>query len=242
MRPLRPERPNHVWSCDFVQDRTHDGRVYRTLNIIDEFRRRRPLSAMQASPAGQRDDTCQTKPQFRRRGRHLDRPVHPARTAGIHKIRQWRGFYREEGASLDRAVGAKTAFIAPGSPWENGYCASFNARFRDELLNGEAFYSLRRGPNPHREMASPLQYRSGRTAHWDTVHQRPKASYQSTGRDRPCINIQTGPLNGGRPGGRSCRKRNPKRHDARVEGRWRDTRARHMKLIGAQIFRSGRIG
>jgi len=41
------------------------------------------------------------------------------------------------------AVGAKTAFIAPGSPWENGYCESFNARFRDELLNGEIFYSLR---------------------------------------------------------------------------------------------------
>lgn len=34
---LRPERPNHVWSYDFVQDRTHDGRIFRTLNIIDEF-------------------------------------------------------------------------------------------------------------------------------------------------------------------------------------------------------------
>ena len=34
---LRPERPNHVWSYDFVQDHTHDGRIYRTLNIIDEF-------------------------------------------------------------------------------------------------------------------------------------------------------------------------------------------------------------
>ena len=41
------------------------------------------------------------------------------------------------------AVGAKTAFVEPGSPWENGYCESFNARFRDELLNGETFYSLR---------------------------------------------------------------------------------------------------
>ncbi len=41
------------------------------------------------------------------------------------------------------AVGAKTAYIEPGSPWENGYCESFNARFRDELLNGETFYSLR---------------------------------------------------------------------------------------------------
>jgi putative transposase len=41
------------------------------------------------------------------------------------------------------AVGAKTAYIEPGSPWENGYFESFNARFRDELLNGELFYSLR---------------------------------------------------------------------------------------------------
>jgi putative transposase len=41
------------------------------------------------------------------------------------------------------AVGAKTAYIAPGSPWENGYVESFNARLRDELLDGEIFYSLR---------------------------------------------------------------------------------------------------
>ena len=41
------------------------------------------------------------------------------------------------------AVGAKTASIEPGSPWENGYCESFNGRLRDELLNGEIFYSLR---------------------------------------------------------------------------------------------------
>ena len=40
------------------------------------------------------------------------------------------------------AVGAKTAFIEPGSPWENGYCENFVARFRDEPLNGEIFYSL----------------------------------------------------------------------------------------------------
>lgn len=41
------------------------------------------------------------------------------------------------------AVGAKTAYIEPGSPWENGYCESFNARFQDELLDGEIFYSLK---------------------------------------------------------------------------------------------------
>jgi hypothetical protein len=41
------------------------------------------------------------------------------------------------------AVGASTAYITPGSPWENGYVESFNARLRDELLNGEIFCSLR---------------------------------------------------------------------------------------------------
>src|SRR5438445_6735311 len=40
-------------------------------------------------------------------------------------------------------VGAKTAYIERGSPWENGYIESFNARLRDELLNGEIFYTLR---------------------------------------------------------------------------------------------------
>ncbi|EET48700.1 putative integrase core domain protein [Thalassobium sp. R2A62] len=48
------------------------------------------------------------------------------------KVRDWIG-----------AVGAKTAYIEPGSPWENGCCESFNARFRDKLLNGALFYTLR---------------------------------------------------------------------------------------------------
>jgi transposase InsO family protein len=44
---------------------------------------------------------------------------------------------------MDRGVGAKTAYIERGSPWENGYIESFNARLRDELLNGVIFYTLR---------------------------------------------------------------------------------------------------
>ena len=40
------------------------------------------------------------------------------------------------------AVGAKTAYIEPGSPWKNGYCESFNSKLRDELLDGEIFYTL----------------------------------------------------------------------------------------------------
>ena len=41
------------------------------------------------------------------------------------------------------ATGAKTLYIEPGSPWENGYCESFNSKLRDEFLNGEIFYSMK---------------------------------------------------------------------------------------------------
>jgi Integrase core domain len=56
------------------------------------------------------------------------------------------------------AVGAKTAYIAPGSPWENGYVESFNARLRDELLDGEIFYTLREAADHHRELETTLQH------------------------------------------------------------------------------------
>jgi putative transposase len=44
------------------------------------------------------------------------------------------------------AVGTKTAYITPGSPWENGYCKNFNSKLRDELLDGEIFYPRWRKP------------------------------------------------------------------------------------------------
>ena len=44
---------------------------------------------------------------------------------------------------MDREDRAKTLFIEPGSPWENGYNESFNGKLRDELLNGEIFYTLK---------------------------------------------------------------------------------------------------
>ncbi len=128
---LRPEHRNHVWSYDFVHCRTDDGRVFRTLNLLDEFSREclaikveRRLNAnsvidvlsdlfiLRGVPAYIRSDNG---PEF-----------------VAQAVRDW----------ID-AVGARTAYIEPGAPWENGYCESFNARFRDELLNGETFYSLR---------------------------------------------------------------------------------------------------
>jgi len=64
------------------------------------------------------------------------------------------------------AVGARTAFIEPGSPWENGYCESFNSKLRDELLNGEIFYSLCRSADRHRRLAAALQYEATAFLAW----------------------------------------------------------------------------
>ena len=56
------------------------------------------------------------------------------------------------------AVGAKTAYIMPGSPWENGYCESFNSKLRDELLNGEIFYTLEEARVVIEAVAPALQH------------------------------------------------------------------------------------
>ena len=128
---LRPEYRNHVWSYDFVEDRTYEGRKYRMLNVVDEFtheaiaiRVKRKLNSL--------DVIDVLSELFLMCGI----PGHIRSDHGpefiVEAVRNW-----------ITAVGAKTAYIAPGSPWENGYVESFNARLRDELLNGEIFYSLR---------------------------------------------------------------------------------------------------
>jgi len=127
---LRPEYRDNVWSYDFVESRTHDGRKFRMLNIIDEFTREclairidRKLDSTSVVDA--------LTDLFILRGvpDHIRSDNGPEFIA--RAVREW-----------IVAVGAKAAFIEPGSPWENGYCESFNARLRDELLNGEIFYSL----------------------------------------------------------------------------------------------------
>jgi putative transposase len=127
---LRPERPNHVWSYDFVEDRTHDGRKYRMLNLIDEFTRE-CLAIRVNRKLSSTDVIDVLSDQFILRGipGHIRSDHGPEFIAGA--VREWIA-----------AVGAHTAFIEPGSPWENGYCESFNSKLRDELLDGEIFYSL----------------------------------------------------------------------------------------------------
>ena len=128
---LRPEHRDHVWSYDFVEDRTHDGRKFRTLNVVDEFTRE-CLAIRVARKLNSTDVIDVLSDLFILRGV----PGHIRSDNGSEFIAQ---------AVQDwiKALGAKTAYIAPGSPWENGYVESFNARLRDELLDGEIFYSLR---------------------------------------------------------------------------------------------------
>jgi transposase InsO family protein len=127
---LRPEHPNHVWSYDFVEDRTHDGRKYRMLNVIDEFTRE--CIAIRVNRRLKAVDVIDVLSDlFILRGvpKHVRSDNGPEFIAKA--LRDW-----------ITAVGAKTAYIMPGSPWENGYCESFNSKLRDELLNGEIFYTL----------------------------------------------------------------------------------------------------
>ena len=128
---LRAERPNHVWSYDFVEDRTHEGRKYRMLNLIDEFTHE-CLAIRVDRQLNSTDVIDVLSDQFILRGvpGHIRSDNGPEFIAKA--VQKW-----------IHAVGAKTAYIAPGSPWENGFIESFNARLRDELLNGEIFYSLK---------------------------------------------------------------------------------------------------
>ena len=127
---LRAERSNHVWSYDFVADRTHDGRAYRMLCIIDEFTRE-ALAIRVARRLNSTDVIEALCDLFIDRGipAHIRSDNGPEFIAAA--LREWIA-----------AVGAKTAYIEPGSPWENGYVESFNGKLRDELLNGEVFYTL----------------------------------------------------------------------------------------------------
>jgi transposase InsO family protein len=127
-------------------DRTHDGKAFRMLCIIDEFSREslairvaRKLKATDVIEA-----LCEL---FVSRGipAHIRSDNGPEFVA--QALRDW-----------IVAVGAKTAYIEPGSPWENGYCESFNGKLRDELLNGEISLHPEGGTDPDRKLAAPLQY------------------------------------------------------------------------------------
>lgn len=127
----RPEYRNHVWAYDFVMDRTHDGRRFRMLTVLDEYSRE--CLAIKVARSLKATDVIEVL---------LDLFV-------LHGLPD---YIRSDNGSeftadlvktwLDK-LKVKTLFIEPGSPWENGYNESFNGKLRDELLNGEIFYTLK---------------------------------------------------------------------------------------------------
>jgi len=128
---LRPTHRNHVWSYDFLADRTHDGRPIKILTMIDEYTRE--CLAIVVERRLNSDDVlhCLTD-LFVKHGapEHIRSDNGSEFTAKV--VREWLGH-----------IGVRTIYIEPGSPWENGYNESFNGKLRDELLNGEIFYNLK---------------------------------------------------------------------------------------------------
>ena len=127
---LRPEHKDHVWSYDFMVDRTANGRAFKVLYIIDEFTRE-CLSVKVNRRIKSQDVIEELFNLFIFRGipKHIRSDNGPEFTA--RSVRKW----------LNR-LGVKTLFIEPGSPWENGYIESFNGKMRDELLEREIFTTL----------------------------------------------------------------------------------------------------
>lgn len=127
---LRPMFKNHVWSYDFVMDRTHNGRPIRMLNIIDEFTRE-----CLAIEVGRKLNSTNVIEILSRLFVERGLPQHLRSDNGPEFIARRVRFWLH-------AQGVNTLFIEPGSPWENGYIESFNGKLRNELLNREIFDTL----------------------------------------------------------------------------------------------------
>ncbi len=126
----RPEHKDHVWSYDFVMNRSDDGRPMKMLTIVDEYTRE-CLAIVVERRLNSEDVLATLFDLFIERGvpEYIRSDNGSEFTAKA--VREWLS-----------NVGVKTLYIEPGSPWENGYNESFNGKFRDELLNGEIFETL----------------------------------------------------------------------------------------------------
>jgi putative transposase len=122
-------RPNAVWSYDFVHDQMVDGRGLKLLCVIDEYTRE--CLAIEVGASLRAQDVILT---LSRLMRLYGKPAYVRSDNGAEftaaKVMRW---------LRDAAIGP--AFIAPGSPWQNGFVESFNGKLRDELLNREWFRS-----------------------------------------------------------------------------------------------------
>lgn len=124
-------RPNAVWCYDFVHDQLVDGRSLKLLCVLDEYTRE--CLAIEVGASLRSQDVILT---LSRLMRLYGKPAYVRSDNGAEftavKVMRW---------LRDQTIGP--AFIAPGSPWQNGFVESFNGKLRDELLNGEIFYTLK---------------------------------------------------------------------------------------------------
>jgi putative transposase len=127
---LRPDHKNHVWSYDFIEDKLSNGRRVRWLNIIDEFEHICLASIPQRS-WGHKDIIDILSGLFIMRGNPEYLRSDNGSEFTAKKLMQWLS-----------DVNVATAYIEPGSPWENAFIESFNSRMRDEFLNGEIFDTM----------------------------------------------------------------------------------------------------
>ena len=126
----RAEYRDHVWSYDFVLERTRDGRPVRVLVVVDEYSRE--CLAMKVARRLRSEDVLECLAElFVLRGQPAYLRSDNGAEFTAKAVREW----------LAR-LGVTTLYIEPGSPWENGYVESLIGKFRDELLNGEIFYTL----------------------------------------------------------------------------------------------------
>ena len=126
----RAVRVNHVWSIDFIFDRTSNGRSLKILSLIDEYTRE--CIALEVSRRFTGDDL-------------VDLLVDVFSIRGVPEfIRSDNGpeFISRRVREFLERIDVGTSFIQPGSPWENGYVESFHSRFRDECLSCEEFTTL----------------------------------------------------------------------------------------------------
>lgn len=128
---LRSEWKNHVWAYDFVQCRTADGKAFRVLVVVDEYSRE--CLALHVARSIRAEQVMHVLADvFLSHGvpdnlRSDNGPEFVARA-----LKKWLA-----------GLGVQTQYIEPGSPWENGYCESFNGKLRDNLLNGELFMNMK---------------------------------------------------------------------------------------------------
>lgn len=124
---LKATYPNHVWSYDFLYDRTEDGRQLKIMPVVDEYTRECLTIVVRRSTTAQ-DVACEMDRLFALRGQP-------------DNVRSDNGpeFLAEALKAHLQDLNVDTRYIEPGAPWQNGFIESFNSRFRDELLDRELF-------------------------------------------------------------------------------------------------------